>query len=143
MGSIFASMPALDTHVVAFDTKIADLTEQVREDPVSMLFGIQLGGGTDINKSVKYCRSLISEPRKTLFILVSDLYEGGVTAQLLSQLESMHESGVKCMVLLALSDSGTPAYDEELGKKIVKLGIPAFACTPDKLPELVENALKQ
>jgi hypothetical protein len=142
MGSVFASMPCLDTYVVAFDTNVVDLSEQVREDPVSMLFGIQLGGGTDINKSVKYCRSLISVPHKTLFILVSDLYEGGVSAQLLSQLESMHASGVKCMVLLALSDSGVPSYDEELAKKIARLGIPAFACTPDKLPELVESAIK-
>ncbi|MDR0984489.1 MAG: VWA domain-containing protein [Ruminococcus sp.] len=142
MGAIFASMPALDTYVVAFDTNVVDLSQQVREDPVSMLFGVQLGGGTDINKSVKYCRGLITEPSKTLFILVSDLYEGGVSAQLLNQLENMLESGVKCMVLLALNDSGCPSYDKELGKKISKLGIPAFACTPDKLPDLVECALK-
>ncbi|MDR1673843.1 MAG: VWA domain-containing protein [Oscillospiraceae bacterium] len=142
MGAIFASMPSLDTHVVAFDTNIVDLTEQVREDPVEMLFGIQLGGGTDINKSVKYCRSLIIEPKKTLFILVSDLYEGGVEAQLVRQLEEIHESGVKCMVLLALSDGGKPMYDEQLGKRIAKLGIPSFACSPDKLPELVEGAIK-
>jgi hypothetical protein len=77
-----------------------------------------------------------------MFILISDLYEGGVEAGLLRQLEAMHESGVRTVVLLALSDSGTPQYDEALGKKIAALGIPSFACTPDKLPELVEGALK-
>lgn len=142
MGSIFASMPALETHVIAFDTEVTDLTELCRQDPVDMLFGVQLGGGTDINKSVAYCQNLIENPRKTMFILISDLYEGGVRAGLLRRLLQMHEDGVKVMVLLALSDSGKPDYDEKLGKEISKLGIPCFACTPDRLPELVENALK-
>lgn len=142
MGSIFASMPALDTHVVVFDTEVTDLTEVCREDPVEMLFGVQLGGGTDINKSVAYCQTLIENPRKTMFILISDLYEGGVHAGLLRRLNEMHQDGVKVLVLLALSDGGRPDYDEKLGKEISKLGIACFACTPDRLPELVENALK-
>ena len=142
MGAIFASMPALETHVVAFDTEVVDLTEAVRQDPVDMLFGVQLGGGTDINKSVNYCAGLIENPKKTLFILISDLYEGGVEAGLLRKLQEMKESGVKCLVLLALSDSGAPAYDRSLGQKIANLGIPSFACSPDKLPMLVEGALK-
>ena len=142
MGAIFASMPSLDTHVTVFDTKVVDLTEEVRNDPVDMLFGVQLGGGTDINKSVKYCRNFVTNPQKTLFILISDLYEGGVESMLLKQLEEMHDEGVKCIVLLALSDSGTPYYDMALGKKVAALGIPSFACSPDKLPELVEGAIK-
>lgn len=142
MGSIFASMPALDTHVVAFDTEVSDLTELCQNDPVDMLFGVQLGGGTDINKSVAYCQSLITNPRKTMFILTSDLYEGGVRAGLLRRLSEMHENGVKVITLLALSDSGKPDYDEKLGREISKLGIACFACTPDRLPELVEAALK-
>lgn len=142
MGSIFASMPALDTHVVAFDTEVTDLTELCKNDPVDMLFGVQLGGGTDINKSVAYCKSLITNPRKTMFILISDLYEGGVRAGLLRRLNEMHEEGVKVITLLALSDHGKPDYDVNLAKDIAKLGIPSFACTPDKLPELVEAALK-
>ncbi len=142
MGSIFASMPALDTHVIAFDTEVTDLTELCRQDPVDMLFGVQLGGGTDINKSVAYCQTLIENPRKTMFILISDLYEGGVRAGLLRRLEQMHSDGVKVMVLLALSDSGRPDYDEKLGKEIAKKGIACFACTPDCLPDLVAAALK-
>ena len=142
MGSIFASMPALDTHVVVFDTNVSDLTEVCRNDPVDMLFGIQLGGGTDINKSVAYCRELITHPRKTMFILISDLYEGGVRKGLLRRLSEMHEEGVKIITLLALSDSGKPDYDVDLAKEISKLGIACFACTPDRLPELVEAALK-
>ncbi|MDR2286390.1 MAG: VWA domain-containing protein [Prevotellaceae bacterium] len=142
MGSIFASMPSLDTHVIAFDTEITDLTELCRNDPVDMLFGVQLGGGTDINKSVTYCQTLIENPPKTMFILISDLYEGGVRKGLLRRLSEMHEDGVKVITLLALSDRGKPDYDVSLASEISKLGIACFACTPDRLPELVEAAIK-
>jgi len=142
MGAIFAGMPALDTYVVAFDTNVVDLTDACRADPVDVLFGVQLGGGTDINKSVAYCEQYVTDPRKTLFILISDLFEGGVEAGLLRRLTDMHESGVKVLVLLALSDRGKPSYDEHLGKKISAVGIPCFACAPQRLPELVEAALK-
>lgn len=142
MGSIFASIPALETRVVAFDTKVTDLTETCGNDPVDMLFGVQMGGGTDINKSLKYCRNFIHTPKKTLFILISDLYEGGVEAGLLSQLDLMKESGVTVLVLLAISDNGQPIYDERLAKKIANKGIACFGCTPNKLPSLIATALK-
>jgi hypothetical protein len=142
MGSVFASLPALDTRIVAFDTEVADLTESCGSDPVEILFGVQLGGGTDINKSLKYCSQFIDNPKKTVFILISDLYEGGVEAGLLRQLKEMRESGVTVLVLLALSDRGVPSYDEALAKKIANLGIPSFGCTPSKLPELMGGALR-
>jgi hypothetical protein len=141
-GSIFASLPALETHVVAFDTEVVNLTEQCGTDPVDMLFGVQLGGGTDINKSVGYCEQFIKEPRRTLFILITDLYEGGNQAQLVRRLGDMVESGVRVLCLLALSDSGVPTYDENLARKLAELGIPCFGCTPQKLPELLEGALR-
>lgn len=142
IGSIFASMSALNTRIVAFDTEVVDLSEKYENDPVDMLFGIQLGGGTDINKSVAYCQQFVTEPSKTLFILLTDLYEGGNQASLVKRLEDMHESGVKVICLLALSDRGSPSYDENLARRIGKIGIPCFACTPTLLPELLEGALK-
>ncbi len=142
VGSIFASLPALETHVVAFDTEVVDLTEQCGDDPVDMLFGVQLGGGTDINKSVAYCEQFIKEPSQTLFILLTDLFEGGNQAQLVRRLGEMVGSGVRVMCLLALSDSGVPCYDDNLAKKLAALGIPCFGCTPQRLPELIEGALR-
>jgi len=141
-GSIFASLPALETHVVAFDTEVVDLTEKCGSDPVNMLFGVQLGGGTDINKSVAYCERFITDPKKTLFILLTDLYEGGNQAQLVRRMGEMVENGVKAICLLALSDNGAPSYDEALARKLAALGIPCFACTPAMLPELIEAALR-
>jgi uncharacterized protein with von Willebrand factor type A (vWA) domain len=142
IGSIFASIPALRTRVVVFDTEVVDLTEQCENDPVDMLFGIQLGGGTDIHKSVKYCQQFIEEPRKTLFIIVSDLYEGGNQSGLVRRMREMRESGVRTMCLLALSDRGKPFYDERLAGQLSRDGTPCFACTPSLLPGLVEGALK-
>ncbi|MEZ6141518.1 MAG: VWA domain-containing protein [Zavarzinella sp.] len=142
MGSIFASLPALKTHVVAFDTEVIDLTEQCGDDPVNMIFGVQLGGGTDINKSVAYCSKFIEDPPKTLFIMITDLFEGGNQAQLVRRLEEMVGNGVKCICLLALADHGKPFYDESLAKKLASIGIPCFACNPNRIPELLERAIR-
>ena len=141
MGSILASLPALETHVIVFDTEVVDMTPQL-SDPVDLLFGVQLGGGTDINRAVSYCRGLISNPQRTLFILLTDLYEGGVAAGLIRQMDELASSGVRALVLLALSDSGVPSYDQALAKKIAEVGVPCLACTPGVLPQMLEAVLK-
>ncbi|MBC2398630.1 hypothetical protein BD780_001729 [Clostridium tetanomorphum] len=142
VGSIFASIRALKTHVIAFDTEVVDLSEECANDPVDMIFGIQLGGGTNINKSVAYCEKFITEPKKTIFILISDLYEGGNEADLIRRVKDMKEAGVTVICLLAISDNGVPAYDERLAKKFASFSIPTFGATPNALPPLVEAALK-
>lgn len=142
-GSIFASLPALNTRVVAFDTEIVDLTEQCGNDPVDMIFGVQLGGGTDINKAVAYCEKFIPDPTQTIFFLITDLIEGGNQAQLVRRLKDLVESGVRVICLLALSDSGVPTFNDALAKKISEFGVPCFGCTPNRLPELIEGVLKK
>jgi len=142
-GSIFASLPALNTRVVAFDTEIVDLTEQCGNDPVDMIFGVQLGGGTDINKAVAYCEKFVTDPAQTIFFLISDLIEGGNQAQLIRRMKEMVESGVRVICLLALSDSGIPTFDETVAKRLSEVGVPCFGCTPNKLPELIEGVLKK
>ncbi len=142
-GSIFASLPALNTRVVAFDTNVVDLTEQCGNDPVDMIFGVQLGGGTDINKAVAYCEKFISDPSQTIFFLISDLIEGGNQSQLIRRMHEMVASGVRVICLLALSDSGIPTFDQQVAKKLSEGGVPCFGCTPNKLPELIEGVLKK
>jgi hypothetical protein len=141
MGAIFASIPALETHVIAFDTEVVDLTEEC-SDPVELLFGVQLGGGTDINRAVSYCQGLIHDPRKTLLLLITDLYEGGNETQLVKRLEEMAASGVRAICMLALSDSGIPSYDERLATRLANVGVPCLGCTPGVLPEVLEGMLK-
>ena len=141
-GAVLAALPAVSTKLVVFDTAVVDMTEQL-DDPVDLLFGVQLGGGTDINGAVAYCQSLIREPRNTIFVLISDLYEGGVEPQLLRRAASLVESGVQCVALLALSDEGAPAYDRALAAKLAALGVPSFACTPDAFPGLMAAAIRR
>lgn len=138
---ILASMSSLTTRIVAFDTNIVDLTEK-SDDPVDLLFGFQLGGGTDIDKSVAYCQQFIEHPSKTLFFLISDLEEGGNRAALLRRLEEMKASGVTVVCLLALAQSGKPYYDAAMAQKVAGLEIPCFACNPQMLPELLGRALR-
>lgn len=141
MACILASMSAVQTHVVAFDTQIMDLT-YLCQDPVDLLFGFQMGGGTDIAKSVAYCQGLVENPSRTLFFLISDLMEGGNRAALLRRIEEMKESGVTVIVLLSIADGGKPFCDEQTSQRIANMDIPCFACTPEKLPLLLECALK-
>ncbi|QIL81919.1 VWA domain-containing protein [Diaphorobacter sp. HDW4A] len=141
-GAVMASLPAVDTKMVVFDTAVVDMTEKL-DDPVDVLFGVQLGGGTDINGAVGYCQSLIREPRNTILVLISDLYEGGVEAGLLRRAHELVESGVQFITLLALSDEGAPAYDAQLASKLAALGVPSFACTPDAFPQLMAAAIRR
>ena len=140
MACVLASMSAVHTSVVAFDTQIMDLTP-LCADPVDLLFGFQMGGGTDIAKSIAYCQNLVESPAKTLFFLISDLDEGGNRAALLRRLEELKASGVTVVVLLAIADGGKPYYDAQTAQRVAALDIPCFACAPEKLPELLEQAL--
>jgi hypothetical protein len=140
-GTIFASLPSLETHVVVFDTEVVDLTEQCH-DPVDLLFGVQLGGGTDINRAVAYCQGLVHDPRKTLFLLITDLFEGGNGRELVRRMEELVASGVRALCLLALSNSGVPSHDENMARRFAEVGVPCFGCTPNLLPTLLEGALK-
>ena len=138
---ILASMSSLNTRIVAFDTSIVDLTDK-SDDPVDLLFGFQLGGGTNIEKSIAYCEQFIENPSKTLFFLISDLEEGGNRAGMLRRLQEMKEAGVTVICLLALADGGKPYYDAQMAQKIAAMEIPCFACNPQMLPTLLERALK-
>jgi len=141
MSCILASMSVIKTKVVAFDTNIVDLSEKC-EDPIDLLFGFTLGGGTDIEKSIKYCTKYIENPKKTIFFLISDLEEGGNRAGLLRRLTQMKEDGVIVICLLAISDSGKPYYDANMAQRIANNGIPCFAAAPQMLPRLLEKAMK-
>ncbi|MFS0692501.1 VWA domain-containing protein [Streptomyces nitrosporeus] len=141
-GAVLASVRALSTRLVVFDTAVADLTEQL-DDPVDVLFATRLGGGTDINRALTYCRSRITRPADTVVVLISDLYEGGAREEMLGQVSAMTASGVRFVTLLALSGEGAPAYDRENAAALATLGVPAFACTPDLFPEVMAAALEK
>jgi Mg-chelatase subunit ChlD len=141
-GAVLASIRSLRTSVVAFDTSVVDLTGQL-SDPVDVLFGTQLGGGTDINQAVGYCQQLITRPASTIFILISDLFEGGDRDEMLRRIADMTAAGTQVIALLALSDDGAPGYDHENAAALAGLGVTAFACTPDAFGDLMAAAIER
>jgi Mg-chelatase subunit ChlD len=141
-GAVMASIPAIRTKMVVFDTAVADLTEELA-DPVDLLFGVQLGGGTDIHAALTYCRQIVTAPADTILVLITDLFEGGDNGGMRRRAAELVASGVQLIVLLALNDDGAPGYDHQNAQFLSDLGIPVFACTPDKFPDLMATALNK
>ncbi|MDO4703910.1 VWA domain-containing protein [Tannerella sp.] len=141
-GSVLASIPSVSTRMVVFDTAVVDLTDEL-QDPVDLLFGVQLGGGTDIHQALTYCSDLITRPEETVMVLVTDLYEGGDEKEMRKTFVSLVNRGVQLIVLPALNDDGAPSYDKDNARFLAEIGVPTFACTPDKFPELMAAALNK
>jgi hypothetical protein len=139
-GSVLAQLPSLRTRLVVFDTAVTDLTP-VLHDPVDVLFGVQLGGGTDIAQAVGYCRQLVSRPADTVLILISDLFEGGNPELLRARVLELTRAGVTVLCLLALSDEGAPVHDRVMAAELTELGAVVMACTPDQFPDVLAKAL--
>ncbi|MBI1308073.1 MAG: VWA domain-containing protein [Bacteroidetes bacterium] len=139
-GAVIASIPAVDTRMVVFDTSVADLTEDLK-DPVDLLFGVQLGGGTDINQALQYCQQIIRRPTDTILFLITDLYEGGDTEEMRKRFAALNNSGVQVITLLALDDNGNPSFDHSNADFLAQLGIPVFGCSPDLFPDLMAAAI--
>jgi uncharacterized protein with von Willebrand factor type A (vWA) domain len=140
--AVMASVPGISTQLICFDTVVVDLTEQLA-DPVEVLFGVQLGGGTDINAALAYCERKIEHPAKTHLILITDLYEGGDAKSMLARVAALKQSGVNLIVLLALSDDGHPGFHTQHAEIVAGLNCPVFACTPDQFPDLMAAALSR
>ncbi len=139
LACVMATIRALKTSLVVYDTAVADLTDQLT-DPVDVVFGTQLGGGTDTTPALEYCQRLVTAPRQTVLLLITDLFDSD-PGRMLAKLAELQAAGVLPVVLLALSDDGRPAYDAETAQRLAGQGIPAFACTPDAFPDLIALAI--
>jgi hypothetical protein len=138
---VLAKLPSLRTSLVAFDTAIADLTDLLR-DPVDVLFGVQLGGGTDIGAALGYCHRLVDRPRDSVLFLITDLFEGGHVATMRTRVAELVRDGVTVVVLLALSDDGVGAFDHHEAAALGALGAAVLACTPDTFPDVLAASLE-
>lgn len=141
-GAVLATIKAVSTRMVVFDTSVVDLSEDL-QDPVDLLFGVRLGGGTDINRALTYCQGIIARPNQTIMVLITDLYEGGNREHMLRRAAELVASGVQIVCLLALNDQGAPIYDQHNAQVLAGLGIPSFACTPDLFPDLMAAAIQK
>ncbi|MGA1368105.1 MAG: VWA domain-containing protein [Blastocatellia bacterium] len=147
--SVLARLPALSTHLVAFDTEVVDLSSQA-EDPLDILFGLHLGGGTDLQRALDYCDQLITSPEQAVLLLVSDLHHAPALGASLSDdphrpviasAARLVSRGVTVLCLLALDDQGTPTYHHALAESLATLGITILAAPPDQFPPLLAAAL--
>jgi Mg-chelatase subunit ChlD len=136
MASIFARLNALKTHLIIFDTEVVDLTGRL-EDPVDLLMSVQLGGGTHIAKALRYGETLIENPAKTIFILVSDLEEGYPVRGMYKACKDIIDSGSKLLVLTALNFDGDSVYNKQAAQHIANMGGHVAAITPNELAEWI------
>ena len=139
--AIMAKVPALRVRLVAFDTEIADLTGLLH-DPIETLFGVQLGGGTDIHRALRYEEAFVREPTRSLVVLLSDLYEGGSRAGTVQRVDDLLQAGVRVICLLAIDEAGRPNYDKALAAELAGLGASVFSTTPEAFAEMMGRALR-
>ena len=142
MAGIFASMPTLETKLVIFDTNVVDLSDRV-EDVVETLMSVQLGGGTDIGRAMRYGESLVTEPERTIFVLVTDLYEGGSPREMYAAARNLVEAGVKLIILTALDKEANPNYNRSAAAQMAALGAHVGAMTPGELARWVGGIIHE
>ncbi len=129
MAGILAGLPVVRVKLVVFDTSVVDLSEHV-SDPVEVLMSVQLGGGTNIGQAVRYCEQLVSQPRRTVFVLVTDFCEGADPRSLIAACRRLREAGVKLLGLAALDAEANPFYDQQLAGRLAAESMEIAALTP-------------
>jgi Mg-chelatase subunit ChlD len=142
MAGILAGLPAVRVRLVVFDTSVVDLSEHV-SDPVEVLMSVQLGGGTNIGQAVRYCEQLVSQPRRTVLVLVTDFCEGADPRALISACKRLREEGVRLLGLAALDAQANPWYDEQLAGRLAAEGMEIAALTPLQLARWLAEVMNR
>lgn len=142
VASILARIPNLRTRLVAFDTSVVDLTSQLA-DPVDLLLGLNLGGGTDIRRALEYCRQLHEQDSRGIIFLISDLRDGSSDDELIRSFQLLISAGQRVVPLLSLNDDGRQIDQPALTRRLASIGISTIVASPDKFPELLATTLDQ
>jgi Mg-chelatase subunit ChlD len=142
MAGIFASLPMVRVRLVIFDTSVVDLSDRVN-DPVEVLMSVQLGGGTNIGQAVAYCEQLVSQPRRTVLVLVTDFCEGADPRRLIAACRRLRESGVKLIGLAALDMAANPWYDDKIAGRLAAEGMEIAALTPVELTRWLVEVMQR
>ncbi|HWJ02025.1 MAG TPA: VWA domain-containing protein [Verrucomicrobiae bacterium] len=140
MAGIFARLPMLRTNLLIFDTEVVDLSGYV-DDPVQTLMSIQLGGGTNIAKALRYCYGLMENPHRTMVVMVTDLCEGGPRDVMLARARDIVESGAKLILLTSLNSEAVPVYDRQAAESMAALGAEVAALTPEGLAKWIAQII--
>jgi hypothetical protein len=141
LGAILAGLPAVQVHLVLWDHRVIDMSDQV-QDPLEVLMATQLGGGTKLAPALRHCAGLVRDPRRTALVVLSDFVLFGDGAESLRLAAELHEAGVRGLGLLALDEIGRPQYDEAFARQLADTGWSVAALTPKKLAELLGPMLR-
>ena len=128
--SIITQLPAVKLHLFVFDTQVVDLSHLV-SDPVEILMTVQLGGGTNIGYALNYAEQRITNPTRTIMVVVSDFYEGVNLTNLYNTVARLNANRVKMLGLAALDYSATPVYDLQTSQELANRGMQIAALTPE------------
>ena len=131
-----------DVRFLAFSTEIIDLSEHV-SDPLALLLEVEVGGGTHIAKALRYARSLVTVPQRTIVLVLSDFEEGYSVEGLVGEVRSLVEAGVTCLGLAALDDRGAPRYAVPIAEQVAGAGMPIAALTPLELARWVGDQIRK
>ena len=128
--SIITQLPTVKLHLFVFDTQVVDLSHLV-SDPVEILMTVQLGGGTNIGYALNYAEQRITNPTRTIIVVVSDFYEGVNLTNLYNTVARLNANRVKMLGLAALDYSATPVYDLQTSQELANRGMQIAALTPE------------
>ncbi|MFC5752851.1 VWA domain-containing protein [Actinomadura rugatobispora] len=137
LASIFAGLPKVDVHLIAYDTRAIDLTPWVN-DPFEVLLRTTLGGGTHGPVAMRMARPKIADPRNTALVWISDFYDD---RSLLSDFGALRRSGVKFIPVGSVNSSGQASVDSWYRQKLKELGTPVISGHIDKLVFELKNFL--
>lgn len=125
LASIFAGLPKVDVHLIAYDTQALDLTPWAH-DPFETLLRTKLGGGTDGTVAMALAQPKIAEPRNTVVVWISDFYEWR-TDELFESMAAVHRSGAKFIPVGSVTSSGRGSVNPWFREKFKDLGTPVIS----------------
>jgi hypothetical protein len=140
LASIFAGLPRVDMHLLAFDTQVIDLTAWVH-DPFEVLMRTNLGGGTLICNALQEAAKKVEEPRNTALVLISDFFEGGSNQVLFDCIKGLKDGGVRFIPVGAVTSSGYFSVNQWFRDRLKELGTPILSGHIKKLIEELKNLL--
>jgi hypothetical protein len=126
LASIFAGLPRVDVHLIAYDTRAIDLTAWVH-DPFEVLLRTNLGGGNDGPVAMEMARPKIAEPRNTAMVWISDFYEFDRSQPLFDGIQAVHRSGVKFIPVGSVTSSGNQIVNPWFRQRFKDLGTPVIS----------------
>jgi uncharacterized protein with von Willebrand factor type A (vWA) domain len=134
LSALLASIPYLSTRVFAFDTEFVELTHYT-DDPVELLMGIQLGGGTYMAPLLEFVESEIRESDASFVLMISDLQEGYSERRTFDAMQRMRDKGIAMGVFLAMDKVGKVEYNRGLAKKLMEISISVSNAPLEELKE--------